>query len=148
MRNLFSFFIFLLSLNCFSQVLKTTQNMTIIDGIYKIEYNGTYFDIDTTTLTIKVIDLNAISSDYDVIRKNKLGFVDVKKPLNITIGDFVMLLSQDETVELIIYSTYGIYFDVIPNDTYVDSLWHLPAGMYFVKITTEAGEVTKKIVKQ
>jgi len=34
------------------------------------------------------------------------------------------------------------------EDEIVIDISHLPAGVYFVKVATEQGEITKKIVKQ
>ena len=47
------------SLNGMSQISKTTQYVTKFDGRYKIKYNERYFDVDTTTITVKLADLKA-----------------------------------------------------------------------------------------
>jgi hypothetical protein len=60
MKKLLIPFMFLLSFNCMSQVLKTNQSLIIFNGEYKICYNGEMFDVDTTILTIKPVDIDAI----------------------------------------------------------------------------------------
>jgi subtilisin family serine protease len=126
MKNLIIFILSLFALDGMSQISKVSQDLVILDGKYTVTYHGLYFDVDTTIITVKVKDLKEISKEYKIQRKNKLGFVDLQKPSNISIEEYVKSLSKEEEVESIIYSTFGEYVDFIPNDTYLNSQWHLP----------------------
>jgi len=42
-----------------SQISKTTQDITKLGGRHKLRYNERYFDVDTTTVTVKRKDLKA-----------------------------------------------------------------------------------------
>ena len=125
MQKLFVFVLLCFSLNAMSQSLKTTQNMTKVDGEYKIKYQERYYDVDTTTVTIKCKDSNARYMSNYVLKYNKLGFACIQKPSNISLEDFIELLSIDETVESIIYNTYGEYAAFQPNDADPNLQWHL-----------------------
>ena len=54
------------SLNGMSQISRTTQDITKLDGRYKIRYNERYFDVDTTTVTPVGADLQSVP--YNKIR--------------------------------------------------------------------------------
>ncbi len=127
MKKLSVLLLLCVSLNGMSQIKKTTHDITRLDGRYKIRYNERYFDVDTTTVTVKLKDLKAsFNMEYKVLRQNRLGFVDIQKPENISLEKFVESLSQNEMVESVIYSSFGEYGDFIPNDTDLNSQWHLP----------------------
>jgi hypothetical protein len=101
--------------NGFSQILKNSQNFMRIDGKPQIEYAGEYFDVDTTVVTIKIRDIQNMNDEYKVIRKNKLGFVDIQIPDKKSVEEFTNILSQDSSIEEIIISTFGKYH-FTPND--------------------------------
>jgi len=127
MKKLSLLLLLCVSLNGMSQISKTTQDVTKLDGRYKIRYNERYFDVDTTTVTVKLKDLKAsYNIEYKVLRQNKLGFVDIQKPTDMSLEKFVESLSKNEMVESVIYSSYGEYGDFIPNDTGLNPQWHLP----------------------
>ncbi|MDR2805318.1 MAG: S8 family serine peptidase [Dysgonamonadaceae bacterium] len=113
-----------LALNGFSQIPKSSQNFMRKDGKPQIKYADKYFDVDTTTVTIKVKDIQNIKNEYKVIRKNKLGFVDIQVPDKKSIEEFTNILSQDNFIEEIIISTWGEYI-FIPDDPNLSSQWHL-----------------------
>jgi subtilisin family serine protease len=113
------------ALNGFSQIPKSSQDFIRIDGKPQVKYAGKYFDVDTTTITIKVKDIQSIKDEYKVIRKNKLGFVDIQVPDKNSVEEFAAILSRDDSIEEIIISTFGEYH-FIPNDTYRTSQWYLP----------------------
>ncbi|MCL1969632.1 MAG: T9SS type A sorting domain-containing protein [Bacteroidetes bacterium] len=65
-------------------------------------------------------------------------------------GGELRVLNGELRVEHIeIYDTYGKKVGVVPisSETVVD-ISHLSAGVYFIKIRTEVGEVTRKVVKE
>ena len=127
MKRLSILLLLCVSLNGMSQISKTTQDITKLDGRYKIRYNERYFDVDTTTVTVKLKDLKAnYNTEYKVLRQNKLGFVDIQKPKDMSLEKFVESLSKNEMVESVIYSSFGEYGDFTPNDPNLNPQWHLP----------------------
>jgi subtilisin family serine protease len=114
------------ALSGFSQIPKNSQNFMRIDGKPQVKYAGEYFDVDTTAITIRVKDIRNINDEYKVIRKNKLGFVDIQVPRERSIEEFTNILSRDNSIEEIIISTFGKYH-FTPNDTDLSSQWHLSA---------------------
>jgi subtilisin family serine protease len=133
--------------NGFSQIPKSSQNFVRTDGKPQVKYAGEYFDVDTTVITIKVKDIQNIKNEYAVIRKNKLGFVDIQVPDKYSIEEFAAILSRDNSVEEIIIGTFG-KLQFIPNDTYRTSQWYLAGtGAYSAwDITMGSSDVIVAII--
>jgi hypothetical protein len=130
------------ALSGFSQIPKNSQNFMRIDGKPQVKYADEYFDVDTTTITIKVKDIQKISDEYKVIRKNKLGFVDIQIPSEKSIEEFTNILSRDNSIEEIIISTF-VKYNFTSNDPSLSSQWHLSAINAFDawNITTGSSDV-------
>ncbi len=129
----FIIFIFLiLTLDSTAQDSKLMHDLVIADGKYLIKYNQQYFEVDTTTVTVKIKDPKLLDSQvYKIIRSNKLGYADLSVPSGKSITEYVDYLVIRDIVEKLEYSTFGEYIDLIPNDTYRTSQWHLPViNMY------------------
>ena len=126
----------LFTLSGVSQGTKTTQHFEKVDGKLAVKYQGKYFKIDTTTITVKIEDISKISKDYKIIRKNKLGFVDLLVPPAESIDEHAKSLSKNEMIENVIYSRFGEYTSFYPND-YTSSQWNLMAMRMF-----EAWDIT------
>jgi subtilisin family serine protease len=135
------------ALNGFSQISKNSQNFMRIDGKPQVKYAGEYFDVDTATVTIKMRDIQNTNDEYKVIRKNKLGFVDIQVPGKKSIEEFMNILSRDSSIEKIIISTFGKYH-FTPNDPYLSSQWHLPVINAFNAwdVTTGSSDVIVSIL--
>jgi subtilisin family serine protease len=125
MKNLWILVLFLFSLDGISQTSKISQNIFKLDGKFKLKDNDKLFDIDTSTITAKLKDIEETKGEYKIIRKNKLGFVDIQIPSNISVEEYADFLSKKEEFEVIEYNIYGEYIDFIPNDTHLSNQWHL-----------------------
>jgi subtilisin family serine protease len=132
MKQLMTFLILVLTMGSIAQNTKITHNLVIEEGKYLIKYNEQYFDVDTTTVTVKIKDSKLLDRQlYKIIRSNKLGYVDLSVPSGNSITEFVNFLFTKDIIEKIEYSTFGEYIDFIPNDTYRTLQWHLPViNMY------------------
>jgi subtilisin family serine protease len=119
--------LFLISLSSVAQISNTTQNVLYIDGTLKVQYFNQYFDVETTSVTVKIGDIQNIGEGYTIIRSNKLGFVDLLVPSNESIEAFVSTLTQNNAFEQIEYNTVGEYVEFIPNDPFMASQWYLSA---------------------
>lgn len=104
-----------------------------MDGVPKIKYENKYIDIEQNTITVKInlADSNLLSAKYDVIRKNRLGFVDLRIPLETGIEKFTTELEKDPIIKHIEYGIIAKFNftppDINTNDIYLDSLWYLSA---------------------
>ena len=132
MKNLLLLLLLCLSLNGMSQSLKIAQTITKLDGKYKIKYRECYYDVDTTAVTVKLKDLKVPYKGFRMLRQNKLGYMDLQKPDNMSFDDFVVSLTQDEIVESVIYCSFGEYTacppgSTFPNDSDLSEQWYLDA---------------------
>ncbi len=128
-RKYITIILLLIIINSMGQSKKITQNIVKIGKKNKIIYNKQVFDIDTTVLTIKVSDyskfLKRNKSYYNIIRRNKLGFVDISLIGNRKFDNNLQRLITNDNVQHIEYSTIGKYTDFISNDTYKSNQWYL-----------------------
>lgn len=115
----------LLALNSFSQNTKINQKIEKVNEKYITKYNGKQYDIDTKIITVKLQKDKNLAEEYNVVRKNKLGFVDILVPENKSIENFVNVLLLDSRIEEIEYSIIGKYIDFFPNDTERTLQWYL-----------------------
>jgi len=99
--------------------------LTNKDGKYKIEYNGTEYNANKDILTIKPKDMAYLKRDIEVVRENKLGYVDIRIPSNKNISAYANELKETELFDVIEFNSFGEYQSWKPNDTQIDNQWYL-----------------------
>lgn len=95
------------------------------NGDYYVTEKGINYKIDTTVITIKVADTNIIKSIYPFAKINKLGYVYIPIPQGNMFSQFVEQLNNNNDVNNILYSTYGTYNTITPNDPLFMGQWYL-----------------------
>ena len=105
----------------FEQKIETTGNR------YNVIYNGKSFVVDTSTFVVKVDDEKYLKENYDVIRYNKLGYADVRKPKDVSLESFANRIISDNKIIEACYNTFGEYCSFTPNDAYEQTQWALNA---------------------
>lgn len=110
--------------HCFSQD-KVLHERIKKEGTYLVKQNNRYFEIDTTIITIKLVEGKKLSRDYGIKKRNKLGYIDIKVPKGVSFESFVQKLKGNNNIRIIEYSVYGEYHDFIPDDDYISSQWYL-----------------------
>lgn len=95
------------AINSFSQNNKLSQELLKINNTYKVNYLGYDYSVDTTVVTVKTNNTQTIKSSYSSVRMNKLGYIDVKVPNNISFETFISFLEKDSTIIKIEFSTIG-----------------------------------------
>lgn len=126
MRKIGLFVLILLSLNAVSQSNKIKQNKMKINGVHKVFYGNKYFNIDTSIITVKANTISKLALNYKIVRKNKLGFVDIKIPGNQSFDSFINSLVNDKSFDIVEYCTFGNYVEFVPNDPQRTLQWNLP----------------------
>lgn len=94
---------------------------------YNVIYNGKDFPVDTSIFVVKVNDEKYLKENYDVIRYNKLGYADVRKPNDVSMESFANRIISDNKIIEACYNTFGEYCSFTPNDAYVQTQWALSA---------------------
>ncbi len=64
------------AINSFSQNNKLSQELLKINDKYKVNYLGYDYSVDTTVLTVKTNNTQAVKSSYSSVRMNKLGYME------------------------------------------------------------------------
>ena len=54
---------------------KNPYHINNVNNVKKILYKGVYYEVDTTTVSVKVEDVKKIP--FNILRFNKLGYVDI-----------------------------------------------------------------------
>ncbi|MBR4492815.1 MAG: hypothetical protein IKO98_09175 [Bacteroidales bacterium] len=54
---------------------KNSYHINNVNNVKKILYKGVYYEVDTTTVSVKVEDVKKIP--FNILRFNKLGYVDI-----------------------------------------------------------------------
>lgn len=111
------------AINSFSQNNKLSQELLKINNTYKVNYLGYDYSVDTTVVTVKTNNTQTIKSSYSSVRMNKLGYIDVKVPNNISFETFISFLEKDSTIIKIEFSTIGRYNT--SNDEFLNKQWYL-----------------------
>ena len=111
---------------------KISQTLVRVDGKPMLEYNGEYFEVDTTRIEIRVTELLNLNKDYYVMSVNKFGYITLQIPQDAVIERYVEVLLQDNNVEEIAYASWGRY----DNST---GIYSIGSG---VTISSSASDVT------
>lgn len=87
---------------------------------YNVIYNGKDFPVDTSIFVVKVNDEKYLKENYDVIRYNKLGYADVRKPNDVSMESFANRIISDNKIIEACYNTFGEYcsFTIVLRDLY------------------------------
>lgn len=107
----------------FSQIQPDVK-LTKKDGKYKIEYKEREFDANENILTIKPKDQTYLPKNLESVRKNKLGFIDVRIPNNKNIEEYANELQKTGLFETVEFNAYGEYVDFEPNDPEITNQWY------------------------
>lgn len=126
------------AINSFSQNNKLSQELLKINNTYKVNYLGYDYSVDTTVVTVKTNNTQTIKSSYSSVRMNKLGYIDVKVPNNISFETFISFLEKDSTIIKIEFSTIGRYNtsndEFLNNNGIYRSLMLLMLGMLLEEV--------------
>ena len=119
-------FIFLL-IAIVTNAQKFEQKIEKSGNKYNVIYNGKDFTVDTSIFVVKVTDEKYLKENYDVIRYNKLGYADVRKPNDVSMESFANRIISDNKIIEACYNTFGEYCSFTPNDAYEQTQWALNA---------------------
>lgn len=72
---------------------KIEQKIEKDNGSYFVIDDDNIYKVDTTIITVKTNNFKYISENYLILRKNKLGYIDIKVP---KYSNFATLLSTIE----------------------------------------------------
>jgi hypothetical protein len=128
-----------------------------------IEINpGVFENVNQSNCTLKV-PANAISAYQNAEVWKEFNIVDLEESINTIESSNIKIYPNPTTGELFVTSdelhvTNMEVFDIIckkqshvlrvMGNENIINIAHMPAGIYFVKITTEAGKIVKKIIKK
>ena len=115
----------IITIKGFSQQAESEVKLTKKNGKYKIEYNGKEFDANENILTVKPIGSSYTKNNLNIIRKNKLGFIDVKVPKNKNIEEFAKELKESGLFEIVEFNAFGEYTTFTPDDSLISNQWYL-----------------------
>ena len=117
----------IIAIEGFSQLIQSEVKLTKEDGKYKIGYNGKQFYANEFILTVKPKRSSGpiFRSNLEIIRENKLGFIDVKVPGNKDIGEYAEELKKTKLFDVVEFNAYGEYNSFSPNDSLRSHQWHL-----------------------
>ena len=109
-----------MTVNCFAQ-----EGVIIKEDKLMMEYKGNLFEINDSIITVKYKENAKNLESLQIVRTNKLGYVDIICPPDIPITEFVEQLKKTMLFETIEYNIYGQYLSFTPNDTYLSNQWYL-----------------------
>ena len=121
MKRQFVFILLILITICVS-AQKFEQRIEFVGNEYKLIYNEKEFTVDTSTYIVKVNDEKYLRENYDVIRYNKLGYADVRKPNDVSMESFANRIISDNKIIEACYNTFGEYCSFTPNDILENTL--------------------------
>jgi hypothetical protein len=125
MKKIFLVLFIFISINSFSQQTQSEGKLTKKDGKYKIEYRGKIFDVNENILTVKPKEQMNLSKDIEPVRKNKLGYIDVKIPKGKNIEEYANELIKSGLFDVVDFNSLGEYTTFNPNDPMIANQWHL-----------------------
>lgn len=125
MKNILLVLFIVISINSFSQQMQSEGKLTKKDGKYKIEFRGKIFDANENILTVKPKGQVNLSKDMELVRKNKLGFIDIKIPKGKNIEEYANELKKSELFDVVDFNSFGEYTAFNPNDPMIANQWHL-----------------------
>ncbi|MBO4581456.1 MAG: S8 family peptidase [Bacteroidales bacterium] len=104
---------------------KSSYRIYNVNNVKKVLYNNVYYEVDTSIVTVKISDIKKIP--FKIIRFNKLGYIDVELPANISFDSAMHVIETDNNISKVIYSVKGEYNIISPNDNLYYSQWGLRA---------------------
>ena len=89
------------------------------------------------------------SAQSELSEFQNIALENIKLVPNPTTGELRIENGELRIMSVEVFDVYGrnCHVSRVTSSENDINISHLPAGVYFVKISTEAGEVTKKIVK-
>lgn len=116
----------LIALTSQAQLKVQRKNLIQIKNKLYLRENGFDFEVDTTTITVKLKEGKTLNSKGEaVIRENKLGYIDVTVPEGRKVEEYAKELDESGIFEIVELNTYGELCTMMTNDPYSSSLWHL-----------------------
>ena len=108
MKRIMLYIILLLitTVGAFSQQTKSDIKLLKKDGKYMIEYNGKQFRANENILTVKYKESSFIKSNLKILRKNKLGFIDIKVPEGKNIEEYANELKESGLFEIVEFNPH------------------------------------------
>jgi subtilisin family serine protease len=112
-----------------------------------VEHQGRLYEVDDRVITIRfrsdvepqALDSFLVREGLEVIRSNRLGFIDVRIPLGADPVEYVERLREQDIVESVDINTRGQYFSIMsPTDPLFASQWHLPR----INVASDGWQVT------
>lgn len=126
MKQMLIMLFIVFTMNGYSQNIQQSVKLLKKNGKYKIEYKGKDYDANETVITVKPkAQLFSTPMSLNVIRKNKLGFMDIKVPKNKNIEEYANELNDSGLFKNIEYNSYGKYVSFNPNDPGISNQWNL-----------------------
>lgn len=101
-----------------AQSVHSTKLYREIDGQYYLMDSERKVSVNNKVLTVRLKKGKKSANLHSLLRKNKLGYIDIKVPDGISVDDYATELSNSGEFELVKYNTYGVIC-VNPNDDYV-----------------------------
>lgn len=94
------------------------NELYLVDGQYKAL-------VDKGTVTVILKTNGEIPNQITILRKNRLGYIDIAVPDGTDVEDFINQLEVSNQFELIKYNLIGELCTTTVNDPYADFQWHL-----------------------
>jgi len=127
MKHIFFLIIvfFLFGGNLKAQSLRQINSLYTENGKYYLLEDGRKNLVNSKVITLKIKKgKENAKKELNVLRENKLGYLDILVPDSITLEDYAILLDKSGYFDYIKYNTYG-ELCATPNDVLLPQQWYL-----------------------
>lgn len=139
-------FVALFALTGNAQLKVQTEKLVRHNDTLYIRENGHDYKVDTQTITVKLKEGKTLEAkDGTVIRKSKLGYIDIAVPEGKRVEEYAKELDESGIFENVELNSYGELCTVTINDPYSSSLWHLDSTRVRQAWEYEMGKPTVKV---
>jgi len=117
------------------------------EGEYYVESNGEEYRVNSEVVTVKFKSgVTQSKMALDIIRTNRLGYIDVAVPKGVDLVEYLDSLSNSNDFGLVDFNSYGKFCsDFIPNDPLLPSQWYLHAVNVFDAWNITTGDPSVKV---
>ena len=106
------------------QINRNDRLVRVNDAVF-IEENEKRYMIDRDVVTVKLKpEVYKIRNDFQELRSNRLGYIDLSVPEGVDIEDYVTMLEKTGDFDLVEYNGLG-ELCFVPNDTRRTEQWYL-----------------------
>ena len=129
MRKVSLVVVFVLLAHCVSSQTRPWHALKKVEGSYYAEFNGDEFHVNPSVVTVKFKNgITQSTIPLDIIRTNRLGFIDITVPQNTDLVEFLDSLQNSNDFNYVHYNTFGKFCsNLLPNDPHLNKQWYLDA---------------------